>query len=111
MAIQLGAASRLSKLQSEHVRLCINSLALKPGVQEHATGEEIDLLQSSVRRAAEAAMNTVQMHSDAAKGDMSLSYSVDVGPSYFAHFAHSVLFVQTGRIANQLTALSTSQSH
>jgi hypothetical protein len=102
MAIQLGAASRLSKLQSEHVRLCINSLALKPGVQEHATGEEIDLLQSSVRRAAEAAMNTVQM---------SLSYSVDVGPSYFAHFAHSVLFVQTGRIANQLTALSTSQSH
>jgi hypothetical protein len=81
MAIQLGAASRLSKLQSEHVRLCINSLALKPGVQEHATGEEIELLQSSVRRAAEAAMNTVQMHSDAAKGDMSLSYSVDVGAS------------------------------
>lgn len=77
-AIQLGPCSRLAKLQSEHVRLCLNSLALKPGLQENATGEEAILMQNCVRLATESALNTIQTHFDVSRTDMILSYSVDV---------------------------------
>lgn len=71
-AIQLGASGRLAKLQSEHIRLCLNSLALKPGLTDTMS------MTSYIQKATEAAINTVQAHADSVKDDMYLSYSVDV---------------------------------
>ncbi|EIW72499.1 hypothetical protein TREMEDRAFT_24778 [Tremella mesenterica DSM 1558] len=76
-ALQLGPCSRLAKLQSEHVRLCLNSLALKPGLQENVTGDDAMLMQNCIKQATEAALNTIQTHFDVSNSDMILSYSVD----------------------------------
>lgn len=74
----MGPCTRFAKLQAEHVRLCLNSIALKPDLQETATGDEAELMQSCVRRAAEAAINMIQMHLDAARSDHAFSYSFEV---------------------------------
>jgi hypothetical protein len=59
----------LAKLQAEHVRLCLNALTLM-----HDTGAN----EVYLKKAAEAAINTIQLHVDISKSPETLSYSVDV---------------------------------
>lgn len=62
-AISLGAYTRLCKIHGEHVRLCVNALALNLIVAEDARGEESDpALLSRLTTACEAAMKLVQIH-------------------------------------------------
>lgn len=86
-AIKLGKSGRLAKLQSEHVRLCLNSLALKPGLLETDNSALTPSMASYVQKATEAAINTIQAHSDAVDEDDYLSYSVDV--SFSVNLLHS----------------------
>lgn len=62
-AIGLGAYTRLCKIHGEHVRLCVNALALNLIAAEDARGEESDpALLSRLTTACEAAMKLVQIH-------------------------------------------------
>jgi hypothetical protein len=78
-ALQMNRSSlRFAKLQGEHVRLSVNSIALKADASEAAGSEESDWLQVCVVKAMDAAVNLIDMHITAAEGDLLFSYSFEV---------------------------------
>lgn len=68
-SIQLGELGVLAKLQAEHIRLCLNALTIRP---------EIVTEQQYLHKAADAAINTIQIHADIPKRGQALSCAVDV---------------------------------
>ena len=69
---------RFAKLQGEHIRLSVNAIALKADARETAGSEESDWLQACVIKAMEAAINLIDMHTEAAELDQLYSYSFEV---------------------------------
>jgi len=68
----LGSFARIARLQSEHMRLCLNSYALKAGPDED------ELVGPCYRKAIDAAMSTIQTHYESSQTDLALSFATDV---------------------------------
>lgn len=72
-AVFLGSSARITRLHAEHMRLCINTYALKAGAQ----GDEV--MAQFLKKGLDSAMNTIQTHNDSAQTDLALSFATDVG--------------------------------
>ncbi|ORX33857.1 hypothetical protein BD324DRAFT_206404 [Kockovaella imperatae] len=70
-ALYLGPSVRIARLQAEHLRLCLNSYALKAGADED---EEIG---QCLKKALNAAMGTIQTHFESSQTDLALSFATD----------------------------------
>lgn len=71
-ALYLGPSARIARLHAEHVRLCINSYALKAGADQDA------YMAQCLKKALVAAMATIQAHHEASQTDLALSFANDV---------------------------------
>jgi hypothetical protein len=71
-AIYLGTSAKIARLKSEHMRLCINSYALK------FSPEEDEYVASCLKNAFNAAVSTIQTHFESSQGDFALSFATDV---------------------------------
>lgn len=80
-ALQMNRSSlRFAKLQAEHVRLSVNSIALKADAREAAGSEDSDWLQTCVVKAMDAAISLIDMHISSSETDLLYSYSFEVSP-------------------------------
>ena len=78
-ALQMNRSSlRFAKLQGEHIRLSVNSIALKADARETAGSNESDWLQTCVVKAMDAAIALIDMHIEASETDLLFSYSFEV---------------------------------
>ncbi|CAE6370416.1 unnamed protein product [Rhizoctonia solani] len=68
----LNSSTRIARMYSEHVRLCLNSLALRP-----ATGVDSEVVEKYLDKALHSATTIIQMQHDAATTDEGMSYSID----------------------------------
>ena len=68
--LYLGASARIARLQGEHMRLCINSYALRPGNDV--------FVAPYLRKALNAASSTIQTHFESSESDLALSFATDV---------------------------------
>ena len=86
-ALYLGPSTRLARLQSEHMRLCLNSFALKstsgdsPEDDVYA-GPEGQALGQCLKKALNSAMSTIQTHYESSQTDLALSYAIDVSAAF-----------------------------
>jgi hypothetical protein len=71
-ALYLGSSARIARLQAEHMRLCLNSYALKAGPDED------ELAAQCLKKAMNAAMSTIQTHFESSQTDLALSFATDV---------------------------------
>lgn len=92
-AIYLGPSARLARLHAEHIKLCINSYALKAGVEGDVQ------LSQSLKKALVAAMGIIQAHFDAAQSDLVLSFAADVRPNFDKALLCSITDIQDMVIA------------
>ncbi|WRT67431.1 uncharacterized protein IL334_004402 [Kwoniella shivajii] len=67
----LGSSARIARLQADHMRLCLNSFALKSGP------EEDELVAQCLKKALNAAMSTIQTHHESSQTDLALSFATD----------------------------------
>jgi hypothetical protein len=70
--LYLGSSARIARLQAEHMRLCLNSYALK------SAPEEDELIALCLKKALNAAMSTIQTHYESSQTDLALSFATDV---------------------------------
>ncbi|KAJ1306439.1 hypothetical protein OPQ81_007442 [Rhizoctonia solani] len=68
----LNSSTRIARTYSEHVRLCLNSLALRP-----TTDADGEVVEKFLDKALTSATTIIQMHHDAATTDRGMSYSID----------------------------------
>jgi hypothetical protein len=68
----LGSSARIARLQAEHMRLCLNSFALK------SAPEQDDMVSSFLKKALNAAKSTIQTHFESSQTDLALSFATDV---------------------------------
>ncbi|CAE6415791.1 unnamed protein product [Rhizoctonia solani] len=68
----LNSSTRIARMYSEHVRLSLNSLALRPTAD--LDGEVVD---KYLDKALNSAMAIIQMQHDSATTDRGMSYSID----------------------------------
>ncbi|CUA76608.1 putative 4-hydroxy-2-oxoglutarate aldolase, mitochondrial [Rhizoctonia solani] len=66
----LNSSTRIARMYSEHVRLCLNSLALRTDLDGEAVAKCLD-------KALNSAMAIIQMQHDSATTDGGMSYSID----------------------------------
>lgn len=71
-ALHLGSLVRIARVQSEHLRLCLNSYALKAGADED------ELIGKYLKKALNAALGTIQTHFESNQTDLALSFATDV---------------------------------
>jgi hypothetical protein len=76
-AIYLGTSVKIARLKAEHMRLCINSYALK------FSPDEDEYIASCLKNAFNAAVSTIQTHFESSQGDFALSFATDVSSSRF----------------------------
>ncbi|WVR05443.1 hypothetical protein IAU60_002459 [Kwoniella sp. DSM 27419] len=69
--LYLGSSARIARLQADHMRLCLNSFALK------SAPEEDELVAQCLKKALNAAMSTIQTHYESSQTDMALSFATD----------------------------------
>ncbi|WVF71872.1 hypothetical protein IAT40_006682 [Kwoniella sp. CBS 6097] len=69
--LYLGSSARIARLQADHMRLCLNSFALKSGPDED------DYVAQCLKKALNAAMSTIQTHYESSQTDMALSFATD----------------------------------
>ncbi|WVQ78436.1 hypothetical protein IAT38_000522 [Cryptococcus sp. DSM 104549] len=69
--LYLGSSARVARLQADHMRLCLNSFALKSGPD----GD--DLVAECLKKALNAAMSTIQTHHESSQTDLALSFATD----------------------------------
>lgn len=79
--LYLGSSARIARLQAEHMRLCLNSFALK------SSPEQDDLIASFLKKALNAAMSTIQTHFESSQTDLALSFATDVSIPLFPVYA------------------------
>lgn len=72
---------RFAKIQCEHVRLTVNSIALKADAQETNGSGTSDWLQQCIVKATDAAISLIDMHIEASQGALEFSYSFEVSRS------------------------------
>jgi hypothetical protein len=72
-ALYLGPSARIARLQAEHLRLSINSIALHSSVDQ-----ELDSIHPYLRKALNAATSTIQTHFESSQSDLALSFATDV---------------------------------
>ncbi|WWC60802.1 uncharacterized protein I303_103378 [Kwoniella dejecticola CBS 10117] len=70
-SLYLGSSARIARLQADHMRLCLNSFALKSGP------EEDEVVAQCLKKALNAAMSTIQTHHESSQTDMALSFATD----------------------------------
>ena len=75
-ALYLGSSARIARLQAEHMRLCLNSYALK------AAPDGDELVAQCLKKALNAAMSTIQTHYESSQTDLALSFATDVCDSF-----------------------------
>ncbi|KAG8738928.1 hypothetical protein FRC11_001032 [Ceratobasidium sp. 423] len=68
----LNSSTRIARMYSEHVRLSLNSLALRP-----TTDSDGEVVDKCLEKAFSSATNIIQMQHDAATTDGGMSYSID----------------------------------
>ncbi|WWC96564.1 hypothetical protein V866_003432 [Kwoniella sp. B9012] len=73
-SLQLGTSRSLSILQQNHLRLNLNTLALRINPSSRELSADTTRY---IRLAIEAAIGIVQLHSESSAGDSSLSYAID----------------------------------
>lgn len=71
--LYLGSSARIARLQAEHMRLCLNSFALK------SRPDTDDFIGQCLKKALIAAQSTIQTHFDSSQTDFALSFATDVG--------------------------------
>lgn len=71
-ALYLGSSVRIARIQAEHLRLCLNSYALKAGPDED------ELIGKYLKKALNAALGTIQTHFESNQTDLALSFATDV---------------------------------
>lgn len=77
--LQMGPNRRFAKLQAQHVRLSVNSVALRSEAsQNSSSAEDTQYLAACVIKATEAAISMIDMHLDAVQSDFLFSYSFEV---------------------------------
>ncbi|KAK8869531.1 hypothetical protein IAR55_000097 [Kwoniella newhampshirensis] len=69
--LYLGSSARIARLQADHMRLCLNSFALKSGPDEDP------FVAQCLKKALNAAMSTIQTHFESSQTDMALSFATD----------------------------------
>ncbi|OCF39443.1 hypothetical protein I317_06767 [Kwoniella heveanensis CBS 569] len=69
--LYLGSSARIARLQADHMRLCLNSFALKSGPDED------EYVAQCLKKALNAAMSTIQTHYESSQTDMALSFATD----------------------------------
>ncbi|ODN75095.1 hypothetical protein L202_06311 [Cryptococcus amylolentus CBS 6039] len=69
--LYLGSSARIARLQADHMRLCLNSFALK------SSPEKDEFVSECLRKALNAAMATIQTHHESSVTDMALSFATD----------------------------------
>ncbi|WVW82755.1 hypothetical protein I302_104766 [Kwoniella bestiolae CBS 10118] len=69
--LYLGSSARIARLQADHMRLCLNSFALKSGP------EEDEVVAQCLKKALNAAMSTIQTHHESSQTDLALSFATD----------------------------------
>ncbi|WWD16207.1 hypothetical protein CI109_100633 [Kwoniella shandongensis] len=69
--LYLGSSARIARLQADHMRLCLNSFALKSGPDEDP------YVAQCLKKALNAAMSTIQTHYESSQTDMALSFATD----------------------------------
>ncbi|WWD01078.1 hypothetical protein V866_008016 [Kwoniella sp. B9012] len=69
--LYLGSSARIARLQADHMRLCLNSFALKSGPE----GDEV--VAQCLKKALTAAMSTIQTHHESSQTDLALSFATD----------------------------------
>ncbi|GFZ52252.1 hypothetical protein JCM24511_10025 [Saitozyma sp. JCM 24511] len=70
-ALHLGPSARLARLQADHLRLCLNSYALK------GRADEDEEIAKCLRAALNAATSTIQTHHESSQTDLGLSFATD----------------------------------
>ncbi|WWC89732.1 uncharacterized protein L201_004657 [Kwoniella dendrophila CBS 6074] len=70
-SLYLGSSARIARLQAEHMRLCLNSFALK------SSPEEDEIVSQCLKKALNAAMSTIQTHHESSQTDLALSFATD----------------------------------
>nr|XP_019013828.1 uncharacterized protein I206_01902 [Kwoniella pini CBS 10737]OCF52609.1 hypothetical protein I206_01902 [Kwoniella pini CBS 10737] len=70
-SLYLGSSARIARLQADHMRLCLNSFALKSGP------EEDEVVAQCLKKALNAAMSTIQTHHESSQTDLALSFATD----------------------------------
>ncbi|KAL0254206.1 hypothetical protein I308_101586 [Cryptococcus tetragattii IND107] len=127
-SLYLGSSARIARLQADHMRLCLNSFALK------SSPDEDEFVAECLKKALNAAMTTIQTHYESSQTDLALSFATDyltitlaqaaiflvriaqaessvqailkIEPSVIAHYLKmSVDLLQTGELSE--TRLST----
>jgi hypothetical protein len=79
--LRMGGYSRLIKLQSQHLRLCINSLALRNAFQE-VLKDPTSVMYGLLTSAAMSALDIAQAYIDSATTDGYFTFALDV--SFFS---------------------------
>lgn len=82
-ALYLGSSVRIARVQAEHLRLCLNSYALKTGA------EEDESIGRCLKKALNAAMGTIQTHFESSQTDLALSFATDVSSRSFLSLSTS----------------------
>lgn len=70
--LYLGSSARFARLQAEHMRLCLNSYALK------SSSEADETASPYLQKALNAAMSTIQTHFESSQTDLALAFATDV---------------------------------
>lgn len=77
-SLYLGSSARIARLQADHMRLCLNSFALK------SSPDEDDFVAECLKKALNAAMTTIQTHYESSQTDLALSFATDVSANVSA---------------------------
>ncbi|WVQ87185.1 hypothetical protein IAS59_000908 [Cryptococcus gattii] len=70
-SLYLGSSARIARLQADHMRLCLNSFALK------SSPDEDEFVAECLKKALNAAMTTIQTHYESSQTDLALSFATD----------------------------------
>ena len=73
-SMYLGPSSRIARLQGEHMRLCVNSYAMK---SSSAEGDD-EAVAPYLKKALNAATSTINAHFESSESDLALSFANDV---------------------------------
>lgn len=76
-SLYLGSEARIVRLQAEHLRLSINSMALRASTSTSAPSSD-EKLSACLRKALNAATSTIQTHFESSQTDLFLSFATDV---------------------------------
>lgn len=76
----MGLSRRFAKLQAQHVRLSVNSVALRSDAHQGdlTSADDTHYLATCVVKATEAAIGMIDMHLEALQSDCLFSYSFEV---------------------------------